>query len=887
MNIEDNRCEMTWMYEYPEYLRVPLGKKIAKRFPSYKLYLYGEGEYTDRIRRFQLSGIPVLFIPGNAGSYKQVRSLASVALRKAEQTAYHFNYFAVDLAESLSGITGGVLEEQAFFVRLCISRIFKLYSNTKFPPKSVVLIGHSMGGLLARAQFAMSGFDTSQVHTIITLGSPHQHPVVSLDPYMDSFYGNVNKFWSKELNSKKSSLKDLVTVSVSGGISDVLVRSGITSLAGLAQPNSSISVVATAVPDVWVTVDHLCLCWCKQLVLVINRALFDMIDPVTRQIATSKIIRMQTMRHHFVSRAKPKVSFQAHIKDTFKNKSLILMKDDFWKFSAKSRVARSGKKLYAFPTRASTLFTILTNLNIEHWLFGCKKMSGKHCNNLVPLSAHAHLFPATDSVFKLVVFRLQEPLKFSHFVVYNPRPKESNILIWNEFLGSEHSSQQLELPWFYTRISMELTASEHPLFVNYTIPSLSKAWKVYVFDVRVTECEEENNGGLLAARVHIPWFREDVFVYSNTSEMKIVLKLQYPKPKWSQQSAQIHLLTDRECSYTVTGKMDSRQTLGQIVRFYAVQIPAWIYSVLLLVLSWQLSTLATHGHCPSFFELLSELSKSLRMLLLLLQAHFLISQLILSFFVFHEEKGHQSWLPSVHDLRTFDWILPLTFVAFTAAVITTIMFVWGGVFMRLGGVIFGWGTKAVIEKENTKLVIVTEIFLAVGLTFLSLFVCGTVAVMLAFAFFIFKMCRVAAKLQAFQRHTSRTNSQVLKVFNSMCNFYLTIYCIVIFTICMNLATLVVWVKNLTISYRLSVDPTAYISSILCLNIVRFCFHRLPRVPPSLVYGSFVLGVIVTHAPVVPLYLIPFAVALVFSAINMLGMVEDVKGWRTVARPKSD
>lgn len=47
---------------------------------------------------FSFDGVPVLFLPGNVGSYKQVRSLASVALRKALSSAskypFHFDYFS-------------------------------------------------------------------------------------------------------------------------------------------------------------------------------------------------------------------------------------------------------------------------------------------------------------------------------------------------------------------------------------------------------------------------------------------------------------------------------------------------------------------------------------------------------------------------------------------------------------------------------------------------------------------------------------------------------------------------------------------------------------------------------------------------------------------------
>ncbi|XP_061464142.1 GPI inositol-deacylase isoform X2 [Rhineura floridana] len=68
---EENRCSMTYMFEYPEYLKIKLPRKIARRFPAYELYLYGEGSYAEQNRNLLLTGIPVLFLPGNAGSYKQ------------------------------------------------------------------------------------------------------------------------------------------------------------------------------------------------------------------------------------------------------------------------------------------------------------------------------------------------------------------------------------------------------------------------------------------------------------------------------------------------------------------------------------------------------------------------------------------------------------------------------------------------------------------------------------------------------------------------------------------------------------------------------------------------------------------------------------------------
>lgn len=111
----ENQCQMTYMYEYPQYVPIDL-KSAPVSPPHYKLYAYGEGKATERLRKGKFVGIPVLFIPGNSGSHKQVRSLASVALRKSLDDQEHrpkFDFFAVDFEEELSAVYGGVLERQS------------------------------------------------------------------------------------------------------------------------------------------------------------------------------------------------------------------------------------------------------------------------------------------------------------------------------------------------------------------------------------------------------------------------------------------------------------------------------------------------------------------------------------------------------------------------------------------------------------------------------------------------------------------------------------------------------------------------------------------------------------------------------------------------------
>lgn len=58
-----------------------------------------------------------------------VRSLGSIALRKAEDVdfKYHFDFFSVNFNEELVALYGGSLQRQTKFVHECIKVILKLY----------------------------------------------------------------------------------------------------------------------------------------------------------------------------------------------------------------------------------------------------------------------------------------------------------------------------------------------------------------------------------------------------------------------------------------------------------------------------------------------------------------------------------------------------------------------------------------------------------------------------------------------------------------------------------------------------------------------------------------------------------------------------------------
>jgi glycosylphosphatidylinositol deacylase len=153
------------MFENPTYHRISMPKNIQILYGRYSLYSYCEGVLCDSHRRNQFSGrqhcffflilenilffiflgSPVLFIVGNADSYRQVRSLGSVAYRMGDKQK-QLDYFSIDFNEELSALFGGVLEQQTEFLAYAIQKILSLYKIEK----TIILVGNSIGGLLCR-----------------------------------------------------------------------------------------------------------------------------------------------------------------------------------------------------------------------------------------------------------------------------------------------------------------------------------------------------------------------------------------------------------------------------------------------------------------------------------------------------------------------------------------------------------------------------------------------------------------------------------------------------------------------------------------------------------------------------------------------------------------
>lgn len=602
---EENRCSMTYMFEYPEYRRVSLPRRVARLYPAYGLYLYGEGAYAQETRALKLTGAPVLFLPGNAGSYKQARSLGSVALRKAENMdgGLHFNVFTVDFNEELVALYGGSLLRQTHFLHESIKAILKLYKHVKSPPQSVVLVGHSMGGVVARALFTLPRFNTNLVSLIITQASPHLAPVLVLDPYLLDFYLAVRQKWVNQANR----LKNVTVLSVGGGYRDYQVRSGLVSLPCPPGDPNKLSLVATAVPRTWVSTDHLSIVWCKELVLATVRAFFDLIDPDTRQFTVDPERKKAVLNHHFIRHPVRMLG------DTQDASISISDFPEAWSEVNTLRLAYSTPKegqlkyfMFALSSRRkaySHFYCRSNNLEMSSWVYGCVHKNGSSCMRAVDLSMETELLPP----YKVLILSLSDLSSVTHLVVSASNLNGKQFTVECEW--QRQVSQTLSVPVPHV-LSFGLTASDVTVSSSgllHTI-ELQHFHQVYqAFRINVaSQCKVNKDRLPSVYRMKVPWFREDSLTTANVPSVTEISGMLHTSRPDNTTGVLLELHTAPNCQYKVSVRTSLPRVLGQILRFCGPMVPVYTAVTLLLACGGQLSSILKSKRAANMSQVVSK-----------------------------------------------------------------------------------------------------------------------------------------------------------------------------------------------------------------------------------------------------------------------------------------
>ncbi|KAM3725606.1 GPI inositol-deacylase [Dirofilaria immitis] len=326
-----NQCEMTYMYRIMSFMRIDIG--IAKlkhnqtedvRYPfsndisGYSTILYGEGEYAlNYMRTKQVSGLPIIFVPGNAGSCKQVRSLGSILHNKTESRnlPFTFDVFAIDFNEELSGLAGMYLERQIKYLELAVRHIWGMYSS---PPHGIIFVGHSMGGIVIRSLLNNIHFDPNRIAFIVTLGTPHKDAPMVFDWYLKNMYNRMHDSWRKQ----EKELSNLLVLSISGGLKDHLVPEHFTLDNGIRH------VSTTAVNGIELETDHLCIVWCNQLVRYISRLMVEYAyDPDSFHIRADNVVK-QLFNADGLLKEMTRIRVDTNIKIAIRNELIFIKNSD-------------------------------------------------------------------------------------------------------------------------------------------------------------------------------------------------------------------------------------------------------------------------------------------------------------------------------------------------------------------------------------------------------------------------------------------------------------------------------------------------------------------------------------------------------------------------------
>lgn len=199
------------------------------------------------------------------------------------------DFFTVDFNEDITAFHGQTLLDQAEYLNEAVRYILALYSDpsrtsrdSQLPdPTSVIILGHSMGGVVARTMLVQHNYQHNSINTIITMSAPHARPPVTFDGQIVQIYDEINEYWRQAYAQKwanNNPLWHVTLVSIAGGNLDTIVPSDYASLESLVPETHGFTVFTTGVPTVWTSMDHQAILWCDQFRKVVAKTLYDIVD---------------------------------------------------------------------------------------------------------------------------------------------------------------------------------------------------------------------------------------------------------------------------------------------------------------------------------------------------------------------------------------------------------------------------------------------------------------------------------------------------------------------------------------------------------------------------------------------------------------------------------
>eukprot|EP00668_Euglena_longa_P014404 GGOE01018393.1.p1 GENE.GGOE01018393.1~~GGOE01018393.1.p1 ORF type:complete len:1066 (-),score=251.82 GGOE01018393.1:100-3111(-) len=245
----------------PHFQRVDVDVGRDWQLLRYHLYHYIELSVPEQpVARHQ----PVLYVPGNAGHFRQIRSLGGHTLRATAQSLTRCVFFTIDFREELSAAHAQIALDQALFLNYCLRTVLALPGSRA----SVIVVAHSIGGVLSRVAPLLRNYPPQGISSLITLSSPHRGLPITMDLSVAHLFRRLNL----ATEACAPPLANISILSISGGLRDNQVKPHYSSLDGLGRC-PQLSVTTYMVEGIAISADHLCVMWCNQVMAKLSTTL--------------------------------------------------------------------------------------------------------------------------------------------------------------------------------------------------------------------------------------------------------------------------------------------------------------------------------------------------------------------------------------------------------------------------------------------------------------------------------------------------------------------------------------------------------------------------------------------------------------------------------------
>jgi len=270
--------------------------------------------------------VTVLYVPGHWGSYMQSRSIGAHGIRltgrrsppqqveevlqrlkqqgysktkttttattsasndsgRSKERDFVFDVYSIDFREEGGAWHAQFLLEQSAYVAQAIQDLVQVCGLSQ-----IVLLGHSMGGLVSRLTPIRHARVRPFIQNIVTLGTPHAHAVFGWESTVHQLYQQYLKPPPQQQQKQQQHddnndnyLPRHTLVAISGGLRDEMIPPVACDATGIPH---SLSVLAPTIMqsgsnDVQphLGMDHRAIVWCHNLLSVVRSIIFTLMHP--------------------------------------------------------------------------------------------------------------------------------------------------------------------------------------------------------------------------------------------------------------------------------------------------------------------------------------------------------------------------------------------------------------------------------------------------------------------------------------------------------------------------------------------------------------------------------------------------------------------------------